>query len=305
MTLYTRNFEVLSKNPLWTFGQDNEPELVQNIYDDIEVIRIYRYGMNSDKYYDIPIERITPVIEFGTFFFTSKEDCEKFKKHASSDVGRVCILENSFECSKRSKNITRFKENEDIPIENGIYVIKDFESSLFSFCEITDLVYIDENYEICDFKVADEDVEDYLVKYVKTIDAESRHSLNYERMIFEIYSEDGYVYINHFYIHDVGLTKRGLFFYTRILNYPIIGKREAELFLIKCDINQYIDSKQEEQIEMQLSDEEKERKKKLRMKIMTLCGSYVWEHKFELISNIKKIITTMKSTAASTALSII
>ena len=132
MILFKQNFELLSKKPMWTFGENNEPIMVENIYDDLEVIRIYRSDIGiPDKYYDIPIEKITLVMELGTFFFKSKRDCEKFSKLATSDQGRLCILENSFECAKRNNCITKFKEEK--PVKDGMYVIKDLKMHYFHF----------------------------------------------------------------------------------------------------------------------------------------------------------------------------
>ena len=294
MILFKQNFELLSKKPMWTFGEDNEPIMVENIYDDLEVIRIYRSNIGiPDKYYDIPIEKITMVMELGTFFFKTKRDCKKFSKLAASDQGRLCILENSFECAKRNNYIIKFKEEK--PVKDGLYVIKDFENALFSFCEIKDLVYINDHNEICNFEIADEVVEDYLIKYISTIDISSRHDLHYERVIFEIYTENKKVYINHMYVRDVGITKKEIFFFSRILNYPILGTREAKIFLINNDINEYIDNKQKEQIDLRIFEEERERKRNLKATIINLCRNYIWEHKFEVFQNISKIIKFIKN----------
>lgn len=292
------NFEVLSKQPLYIIGENNKPMVVQNKYDYIEVIRCYQDD-NCLLYFDIPIEKITIFFEQGLIFFKSKEDCIKLSKNINTNLGKQTLIENALEVSKKNKSITKFSLDAEHPVDYGLYVIKDIDDCCSKIISSSEVCYIDENNEVKDFKIAGKNEDYYLKKYISMLNIEHRHNLKLERIIFEIYSENDKVYINHFYISDFGYRySEPILFFSRIMGYPICtNKRLAKKFLkyqAKEGINygSIVEDAQEVTQYVKIKENIEQRKIQLKNKIVSLCFKFVWDQVGKLVNaGIAKVIS--------------
>ncbi len=124
MLMFT-NFDVLSENPLWTYDENNEPVMVQNTYNTMEVIKYYPLGRERKFNIDIPIEDpITPFFPYGTFFFKTENECKRFASCVDTLEGQQTLLENAFSASKQNKSIVKMKcDLEDIEKINTGYIV--------------------------------------------------------------------------------------------------------------------------------------------------------------------------------------
>lgn len=300
MDIKKYEIEILSKEPLWTFDENYNPVLFPNTYDTIEVIRCYPdIERTSGWYIDIPIENnITILSPYGTFFFKKKETCMLYCETIGSELGKQTLLENAFEDSKHNKNIEKFKYNEKYPVKNGLYIIKNFDDIRYTNGSFGNTCYLDENIDVKDFEYTDENSDYYLKKYIKMIDIEILHNLKEERIIFEIYVENETVYINHLFIHcfgDIAPARTNILLYTRILNYPIVeSKFSAER--LSYNMKQFGNMYATELVRSESilnAREHYERvkiaKRKMWIKILTECGTFLWKNKNTIISLFKKL----------------
>lgn len=296
------DFEVLSEYPLWTYGEDNSPVLVQNIYDNIEVIRYWPHGKEyQNKYFDIPIEDpITFFAPFGTFFFKKQEECARYGKFIESEEGKMTVLENSYGSSRRNKHIVKMKcDKEDFDkIQNGLYSISEFDNILDELSELDKkLLYIDEEHEINKIQQADDILRKYIRDYLKMFSFEERHDFINERLIFEVYKEKRFLYINHIFMKDsCMLTPQSIILCSRINNYPICyGSSRANEIKTTLEkgghIGMLISYGQNMLCTAKRNKNRKERNKKLVRTIATECGEFAWKYKKEILSFIKGIAT--------------
>lgn len=287
------NFEVLSEKPLWTYDEENKPVLIKNTYDNIEVIRYYPMGKENYHYYDIPIEDpITVFMPFGIFFFKTKEFCEMFSKQIDTPEGKQTVLENSFESSRHNKNIVKLTCRHEIP--NGIYSLKELDDILIAD-DLFNLRFIDENNNVREILQANNTINEYIREYMKMFIFTERHNLQYERVLFELYSENDKLYINHIFINCGSYyTFNRILLNSRIMNYPICETPISANYVKIClDSNAYngihMQSEQDSMTSLKEAQERKERNKELVKKIAKMCGEFAWEHKQEIFMGIKAL----------------
>lgn len=300
MQLWDR-FEVLSKDPLWTFGWNNEPVLIQNTFNNLEIIKCYPYGREYKYCVEIPIEDpITPFFPYGTFFFKTESQCAKYKDYVNTLEGQQTLLENAFSASRNNKIITKFKLDpcDDEEIENGIYSIKDFDELLSDSTILNRyLCYVDcEENEIRKINPANTTLEKYLRDYCKMFDLVKNRNFVWERLVFEIYKEDGNLYINHLFLQsDISKIMSDVFVCTRIMNYPICpteldARRVRILNQFDAPITKIMDDAQRSIVSDKKYIAEKERKRRLINKILKMCAETLWNHKGTIISGLKTLI---------------
>lgn len=288
------NYQLLSTHPLWILDDENHPVVVQNKYDNLEMIRVYDNG-NTGKYNycDYPIEPlITYVPELGVLFFKTYEDAIRYASLMSDKSGVLTIFENGFEASRHNKVIVEFDEHKKV--KNGVYTIAEYDDALIipDYEWIHDIHYISEK-GVEKVKHSDENINFYLHKYMNMIDIETRHNLENERLFFEVYSECGKVYINHFFIryHQQPVIP---FYFTRIMNYVICSsKSQADAIKSKTknggwDITTDMFHIQSS-IESHLNDQaRKEARKEICKKVIQYAGSFVWDHLDDVLNWGKK-----------------
>jgi hypothetical protein len=225
MKLPETGYELLSTKPLWILDDNNKPVKIENRYDTLEVFRIWDSAEigNVLHYIDIPVERpIMFVPLLGSIFFGTYQDAERHSSSINTESGLITLIENSFETTKHNSIIVEFDEYNKV--EDGLYTIAGFDEALE--CDddhwLKTLRYLDKDDKCVKIKQSTEDVDFYLSKYLHMNDIETRHDVSRERLIFEIYSECGKVYINHIFI-NMGSKPSDVFYYTRIMNYPLFS----------------------------------------------------------------------------------
>lgn len=291
------DFEVLSEYPLWTYDENDKPVLIQNTYDNINVIRYWPMGKKNHHFYDIPIEEpITAFMPFGTFFFKTQEECARFGKLIDSQEGKQTVLENSYECSRKNKHIVKMNCRDEIP--NGIYSAKVLDDIIIAD-ELFNLRYVDEECKIKEIMQANETINKYIKEYMTMFAFTERHNLQYERVLFELYKEGNKLYINHVFISCGSyFTNNDILLHSRIMNYPICVApncaKTVQIVLTNGGFNAL--SMQERQISLKnIKDVKarKERHKHLAKNIAKMCGEYAWEHKGEIFMKIKNLATAI------------
>ena len=221
-------FDLLSMNPLWVIDDNGEITMIQNICDSENVIRVWDVGHYRDgkHYIDYPIEKsIMYIPKLGTIFFSTSEEAVRSASLTTSESGWQCLIDNAMEMSKHNKSIVEFDEYEKI--ENGIYSVSEFDECISSNW-LNKIRYLDENLVIRKIKKSTEKTNFYIKKYISMFDFETRHDFEHERVLFEIYSEEGKVYINHIMVNSCN-EPNDVFYYTRILNYPLFSSKKSAL----------------------------------------------------------------------------
>lgn len=277
------NYELLSTNPLWILDDDNEPQVIKNKYDNLEVIRVYDNTNSEFNHYDYPIEPlVTYIPEIGEIFFKTQNDALRHSSLMSSESGILTLLDNGFEQSRHNKAIDEFKKLK--PVENGLYVIPEFDEALVipSSEWINTICYLSEN-GVESVKNADENINFYLHKYLNMIDIETRHNLENERLVFEIYTEMDKVYINHFFVKYHNCPS-GPFYITRIMNYIVCpNKCVAETTLSRIESGNWniLKPMVRTQTVVDMSDAEiakREQRKAIVGSVARFVGNYAWDH---------------------------
>lgn len=212
--------KILNDKPLYKYNASEAAiERIENEYSDKKVIR---YEDFDGDYYDVPIEKnLTIDHRSGDIFFESLQVAEAFRHSiaAIENGGTQTLLENFCELSKRNEGILEFSEFGKV--ENGLYSVPGLDSCIPADSWVHDLIYLDENNNIRKIKRPTQELDEYIVKYMRMYSLE-RYDSNYERIIFEVYSEQGFVYINHFTVQDC-VEPHGPIYTSRINNYVCFG----------------------------------------------------------------------------------
>lgn len=212
--------KILNDKPLYKYNASEAAiERIENEYSDKKVIR---YEDFDGDYYDVPIEKnLTIDHRSGDIFFESLQVAEAFRHSiaAIENGGTQTLLENFCELSKRNEGILEFSEFGKV--ENGLYSVPGLDSCIPADSWVHDLIYLDENNNIRKIKRPTKELDEYIVKYMRMYSLE-RYDSNYERIIFEVYSEQGFVYINHFTVQDC-VEPHGPIYTSRINNYVCFG----------------------------------------------------------------------------------
>lgn len=212
--------KILNDKPLYKYNASEAAiERIENEYSDKKVIR---YEDFDGDYYDVPIEKnLTIDHRSGDIFFESLQVAEAFRHSiaAIENGGTQTLLENFCELSKRNEGILEFSEFGKV--ENGLYSVPGLDSCIPADSWVRDLIYLDENNNIRKIKRPTQELDEYIVKYMRMYSLE-KYDSNYERIIFEVYSEQGFVYINHFTVQDC-VEPHGPIYTSRINNYVCFG----------------------------------------------------------------------------------
>lgn len=212
--------KILNDKPLYKYNASEAAiERIENEYSDKKVVR---YEDFDGDYYDVPIEKnLTIDHRSGDIFFESLQVAEAFRHSiaAIENGGTQTLLENFCELSKRNEGILEFSEFGKV--ENGLYSVPGLDSCIPADSWVHDLIYLDENNNIRKIKRPTKELDEYIVKYMRMYSLE-RYDSNYERIIFEVYSEQGFVYINHFTVQDC-IEPHGPIYTSRINNYVCFG----------------------------------------------------------------------------------
>lgn len=212
--------KILNDKPLYKYNaSESAIERIENEYSDKKVIR---YEDFDGDYYDVPIEKnLTIDHRSGDIFFESLQVAEAFRHSiaAIENGGTQTLLENFCELSKRNEGILEFSEFGKV--ENGLYSVPGLDSCIPADSWVHDLIYLDENNNIRKIKRPTPELDEYIVKYMRMYSLE-KYDSNYERIIFEVYSEQGFVYINHFTVQDC-VEPHGPIYTSRINNYVCFG----------------------------------------------------------------------------------
>lgn len=279
--LMSTNFEILSENPLWTYDEKNQPIMIQNTYNTMEVIKFYPLGKEKGFNVDIPIEDpITTFFPYGTFFFKTEKECMRFASCMNTLEGQQTLLENAFSASRQNKSIVKMKcDLDDIEkINTGLYSISEFDELISdSTCLMCYMCYIDDENKIRKIKQTDEVLDKYIRDYCKMCDLITNRDFTWERLVFEVYKENEYLYINHLFINaDIFDTPSDIYLCSRIMNYPICATpNNAKIIQILTDYNCVTKSMDDMQRSIRIMKEheaEKERKKKLAKNILEVCA---------------------------------
>lgn len=212
--------KILNDKPLYKYNASEAAiERIENEYSDKKVIR---YEDFDGDYYDVPIEKnLTIDHRSGDIFFESLQVAEAFRHSiaAIENGGTQTLLENFCELSKRNEGILEFSEFGKV--ENGLYSVPGLDSCIPADSWVHDLIYLDENNNIRKIKRPTPELDEYIVKYMRMYSLE-KYDSNYERIIFEVYSEQGFVYINHLTVQDC-VEPHGPIYTSRINNYVCFG----------------------------------------------------------------------------------
>ena len=202
------------------------------------------------------------------------------------------VKENGFEESRHNEVIVEFDEHKKV--KDGIYTIAEYDAALNipEYEWIHNIHYISNN-GVENVKHSDENVNFYLHKYMNMIDIETRHNLENERLFFEVFSECGKVYINHFFIryHHMPVIP---FYFTRIMNYVVCSSKNqayaienkiknggwditTDMFHIQLSIEQHLDD-----------IDKKNARKECAKKLLSSAGSLIWDHLDDILNWGKK-----------------
>lgn len=285
------DFEVLSEYPLWTYGEDNKPVLILNTFDDINVIRYWPMGKKNHHFYDIPIEKpITVFMPFGTFFFTTQEECARFAKQIDTQEGKQTVLENSFESSRKNKTIVKMRCKDEI--KNGIYSVKALDDLICAY-DLFQMRYINENNGIEEVRnvTSENIIGKYIGEYMNMYNFTERHNLKFERVLFELYKEGNNLYINHIFISAGSYYAfTDILLNSRIMNYPICSSPlDANRLQITLKYGGYSAMSMQSSQQMLSNIKETKARKERRKKLAINIAKFAWKHKHEIIMGIKTL----------------
>ncbi len=218
--MYVNNqFTIYSEHTLWVVDENHEPQICLNEYSDLEVIRVL-FPDGSTR--DYPIEdECTLVPPLALIFFGSSEDAYRYSQIIDTPEGLDIVLSNVENSSRRSK----FNEEFNGTMKNGVYCIPYYDKHLPDWSWVTTIRYLDENMDIKKPIPVTEADKDKFIRYMTMHDVDSHIDSNFDRLLFEVVSEDGKTYINHFIIQTSHGTPDPVYI-TRNYQFPIFTSKE-------------------------------------------------------------------------------
>lgn len=281
-----KNFEIHSKNVLWYLNENNEPEMIPNIYDNSEVVRVYKGNLQT--WIDYPIDG--PLIylpAISLVLFKTQNDAAAYMSIINSIEGCEILVENARRSGLTSA-ANREYSNWNIP--NGIYCSKVLDSDLVDWGCLKEIRYLNEDNLIKKPKEIPSHLEKKISDYLTSFDdIPIKHDFENERILFEIYSENGKTYINHFFVKADPINFGGCFMYTRIMSYPLFkSKEDAAIWRWENEDGDSSPGKRlyygQKRLETIKSVYDKEvARKQLFMKIAKMCGEFAYSHLQDII----------------------
>ena len=124
-----KNFEIHSKNVLWYLNENNEPEMIPNIYDNAEVVRVYKGNLQT--WIDYPIDgSLIYLPTISLVLFKTQNDAAAYMSIINSVEGCEILVENA-----RRSGLTSAanREYSNWNVSNGIYCSKVLDSDLVNW----------------------------------------------------------------------------------------------------------------------------------------------------------------------------
>lgn len=294
--LLTNNFEVRSLNVLWYLNEENVPEMIPNIYDNEEVVRVYQ---GTGGYMDYPITgSIMYIPVLGIVLFKTQNDAAAYMSIINTLEGCDIAVTNALQASRLSD---ANKEYSSWGIPDGVYCSEYLDSDNVSWGGLTELRYLNEENLIKKPKPIPKHLESKLSNYLMQFNIALKHNFETERILFEIHSEGGKTYINHFFIAANQFDFNGPIIFTRMMNYPIFSsKEEAAIYRMNIEdgdmsIGTPMAANQSSLQSIKSVYDKERARKDLIIKIGKMCGEYAYSHLQEIIDFGKNKLFNSKS----------
>jgi hypothetical protein len=270
-------FTIYSEHTLFVVDENQKPQRCLNEYSDLEVIRVL---FPNGETRDYPIEDgFTLVPPLALIFFSKEEDAYRFSQILDTDDGLDVVLSNVENASRRS----RFNEEFSGTMKNGVYCIPYFDENLSEHSWLNEIRYLDENMNIKKPIPVDEKDKDKFILYMTMHDVDGHINYNLDRLLFEVVSEDGKTYINHFVIQPGQTLNSAPIYFTRNYQFPIFSSKEYaweyRYFIQNGSSKHYwITSEQQRLCHCTNALNEKRRKKKIFYDAVEFVAKYAWQN---------------------------
>lgn len=270
-------FTIYSEHTLFVVDENQTPQRCLNEYSDLEVIRVL---FPNGETRDYPIEdEVTLVPPLALVFFSKEEDAYRYSQIIDTDEGLDIVLSNAESSSRRSKF------NEEFPgtMKNGVYCIPYFDSNLSDWTWLNEIRFLNENMDIKKPIPVTESDKAKFVRYMTMHDVDSHINYNLDRLLFEVVSEDGKTYINHFIIQPGEEINDAPIYITRNYQFPIFSSKENAYWYRYGienggDKKDWIVSEQRRLCECTNRMNEREQKKEKTKRIIGGLAQYAWNN---------------------------
>jgi hypothetical protein len=286
-------FTIYSEHTLFVVDENQKPQRCLNEYSDLEVIRVL---FPNGETRDYPIEdEVTLVPPLALVFFSKEEDAYRYSQIIDTDEGLDIVLSNAESSSRRSKF------NEEFPgtMKNGVYCIPYFDSNLSDWTWLNEIRFLNENMDIKKPIPVTESDKAKFVRYMTMHDVDSHINYNLDRLLFEVVSEDGKTYINHFIIQPGEEINDAPIYITRNYQFPIFSSKEYawkyRYFIQNGSSKHYwITSEQRRLCNCTNALNEKRRKKKIFYDAVEFVAKYAWQNSDKIWKYGKDFISTKR-----------
>lgn len=196
------SIEVLSRKPLWYIDEEGKIGYIQNTYSDAEIIRVVK----SDRSSTYPIGKsLTVIPELNTILFETQEDAIIGLSMVNDSENQNLMIDNTIQKNMHSDYYSIDCKS---GVASGLYSYSQFDDMNSNPINIMEVRYLDSNEKIKLVHGSNENsvLNDILTEYIRFTDIKSNHhDPESERLIFDIISENGKVYIKSFWINDNGM----------------------------------------------------------------------------------------------------
>lgn len=194
--------EILSRNPLWYINEEGQIGYIQNTYSDAELICVIK----DDHVTKYPIQRcLTVVPELNTVLFETQEYAIIGISMMQDEENQNLLLQNAVQ---RNLHDNCYVASYSGTINSGLYSYSKYDE-LVKNINVSEVRYLDRNEKIKLIhkgSEVDPQLETIFEDYMKYEDVKSsHHSLYSERLIFDVITEDGKIYIKSFWLNDNGI----------------------------------------------------------------------------------------------------
>lgn len=193
--------KILSRKPLWYIDEGGKIGYIQNVYSDAEQIQVIK----DDHITNYPIcKNLTVIPELNTVLFETEEDAITGVAMMEDSENQDLMIQNGIQINMHETDCYRTRANS---INSGLYSYSDFDSQLNNI-NAMEIRYLDHNEKIKMVHGSNENNElnNILTEYIKYEDIKSKHhDVKSERLIFDIISENGNVFIKSFWVNDNGI----------------------------------------------------------------------------------------------------
>ena len=193
--------QLLSRKPLWYIDEEEKIGYIQNDYSDAELIVVIK----NDHVTKYPIQKeLTIIPELSIVLFETQEDAIIGLSMMQTMENGELMVKNSIQTNMHDGYYS--VKSPGGSIVSGLYSYSEIDKNIKSI-NVKEVRYLNQDNKIKLIHGIDENssLKDVIYEYMRYNDVKiNHHDIYSERLVFDIISENGTIYIKSFWLMDNG-----------------------------------------------------------------------------------------------------